>query len=808
MKVVDERRMLLNGQGQDNGSSGLSNIHIKAKAALDHLLVFRMEAMAAKLPIDEIDSLTGKKNEDSTLPDDDHGTLDTPTPRRSRTNFLRKTSSLLSGSFTGGIIRDKKNLKFATPSAETTENYTNHSSHPSNIHQGTPSSPQVLYPNSYHNPSLTTVIERNSGNRALSATEVAQMLQSDNIGSIIPNPPSHERESTGSSSINQLPKPPYRFGSLSSSSSSLTDISRKSMEAGLREFSGDGMEDESDLSIIDSEPETESSDPTTMVMVESMTILEGEDVGDNNPTSSPNLMDSMTLLESLGENPSSHDLDSVTALRVKEYLTTEVTEADRELWDSIPQFRKMDLTVGRHLGKGTFSDVFEVTAVVFEEKKDRLTFEKDRDDLDRLIEAKFPSGKRVEPDNSDDMDRAIEAMFGGSTSTPFSRLSKCGERSSDERMSNDDSGEEKREIKPITYRPQRNYVKQLHSSINEASSVYVGGSHPDPPPTKNVQQVKTNRPSIASSVNIVHLKHPQAYQKSKERRLVLAMKRLRPYVRSGREQFMIGVEDLIHETVMLASLAHPNIIKIHGRAGGKSDRITDGIFILLDRLMETLHDRMIRWKNLRQGGKNDTLSLARIKVACSIADALSYLHSKMIIFRDLKPMNIGFDSTGTVKLFDFGFALSVAPLLPETTKPRTLYDICGTPRYMSPENGLNMGYSLPADVYSFGILLWEIWSLKKPFRNIKSTEEFEKVVFLKGLRPKLSPRWPADLLAIMGNCWSESAKDRPDMHHVASSVLDIAEQFAKEEHMKPQGNEGKRMRKSFRLNIPRRGSIF
>ena len=197
--------------------------------------------MAAKLPIDEIDSLTGKKNEDSTLPDDDHGTLDTPTPRRSRTNFLRKTSSLLSGSFTRGIIRGKKNLKFATPSAETTENYTNHSSHPSNIHHGTPSSPQVLYPNSYHNPSLTTVIERNSGNRALSATEVAQMLQSDNIGSIIPNPPSRERESTGSSSINQLPKPPYRRGSLSSSSSSLTDISRKSMEAGLREFSGDVM---------------------------------------------------------------------------------------------------------------------------------------------------------------------------------------------------------------------------------------------------------------------------------------------------------------------------------------------------------------------------------------------------------------------------------------------------------------------------------------------------------------------------------------------------------------------------------------
>jgi hypothetical protein len=58
----------------------------------------------------------------------------------------------------------------------------------------------------------------------------------------------------------------------------------------------------------------------------------------------------------------------------------------------------------------------------------------------------------------------------------------------------------------------------------------------------------------------------------------------------------------------------------------------------------------------------------------------------------------------------------------------------------------------------------------------------------------------------MSNCWSESANDRPDMHEVASSVLDIADQFAIEEQL----IKGKRMRRSLtmKLNLPRRGSLF
>lgn len=61
---------------------------------------------------------------------------------------------------------------------------------------------------------------------------------------------------------------------------------------------------------------------------------------------------------------------------------------------------------------------------------------------------------------------------------------------------------------------------------------------------------------------------------------------------------------------------------------------------------------------------------------------------------------------------------------------------------MAPENGLETGYCLSADVYSFGILLWEICSLNKAFGSFKSIDEFEAAVFHGGTRPTIETHWP------------------------------------------------------------------
>jgi serine/threonine protein kinase len=338
-----------------------------------------------------------------------------------------------------------------------------------------------------------------------------------------------------------------------------------------------------------------------------------------------------------------------------------------------------------------------------------------------------------------------------------------------------------------------------HAKKNEKPVPDLNSEVEYPPAPQSSVVDEGNLPSRASRRHTTELTSTNQTRTSR----TLAMKCLRPQTRANMDQFMIGVEDLVNETAMLASLDHPNIIKLHGRAGGcgaDSFRLSDGFFILLDRLRDSLEDRIRSWKKtLAANKKAASPSMSQIRTACAIADALSYLHSKNIVFRDLKPANVGFNSTGVLKLFDFGFAKCVTdPEYPslerssstigsfdngnksehtnDETKqqsPPLLYERCGTVRYMAPEVGLDKGYSLPADVYSFGILLWEICSLKKPFDTIKTTSDFEKTVFTKGARPKLSKDWHGDLKDVMTNCWSTSSNDRPSMNDVKRNMQQL-----------------------------------
>jgi cGMP-dependent protein kinase len=93
---------------------------------------------------------------------------------------------------------------------------------------------------------------------------------------------------------------------------------------------------------------------------------------------------------------------------------------------------------------------------------------------------------------------------------------------------------------------------------------------------------------------------------------------------------------------------------------------------------------------------------------CCVLEAFSYLHTRNIIYRDLKPENLLLGETGYLKLVDFGFAKVIE-------SGKKTWTFCGTPEYLAPEIILNEGHDFTADYWSLGILIFELVTGNPPF---------------------------------------------------------------------------------------------
>ncbi|XP_055815482.1 serine/threonine-protein kinase STY46 [Solanum dulcamara] len=157
-----------------------------------------------------------------------------------------------------------------------------------------------------------------------------------------------------------------------------------------------------------------------------------------------------------------------------------------------------------------------------------------------------------------------------------------------------------------------------------------------------------------------------------------------------------------------------------------------------------------------------------LKVAIDVSKGMNYLHQNNIIHRDLKAANLLMDENEVIKVADFGVARVKAQTGVMTAET-------GTYRWMAPEVIEHKPYDHKADIFSFGVVLWELLTGKLPYEYLTPLQAAIGVV-QKGLRPTIPKHTPPKLAELLETCWQQDPTSRPDF----SEIVDILQQIAKE----------------------------
>jgi Tol biopolymer transport system component len=260
------------------------------------------------------------------------------------------------------------------------------------------------------------------------------------------------------------------------------------------------------------------------------------------------------------------------------------------------------------------------------------------------------------------------------------------------------------------------------------------------------------------------------------------------------------------EAKLLASLNHPNIASIYGLEE------SDGTNFLVMELIEgeTLAERISGSAGVL-AGKNaaGTAVPGILKIALQIAEALEAAHEKGVIHRDLKPANIKVTPEGKVKVLDFGLAKAYAgdPADPNLSNSPTLSDaatmqgvILGTAAYMSPEQARGKPVDRRADVWAFGVVLYEMLTGKSAFSGRDVTDTLAAVI-------RSEPEWdslPANLhwrlREVLERCLEKEAKDRYGV--ISDARVDIQKVLSDPGGVFSQSIQAVKLRKKMQVGIP------
>ena len=188
---------------------------------------------------------------------------------------------------------------------------------------------------------------------------------------------------------------------------------------------------------------------------------------------------------------------------------------------------------------------------------------------------------------------------------------------------------------------------------------------------------------------------------------VVALKVLR-HDRVTSEDF---VQRFLKEAKAVGRLSHPNIVTVYdiGQDHGT-------IYIAMEFLEGLPLNDVIKEKRL---AREDI-----VNIGIQIAEALDYAHQQGIIHRDIKPGNIIVPSTGQAKITDFGIARIEDPSAAQLTQAG---EILGTPSYMSPEQVMGKKLDGRSDLYSLGVILYELSTGARPFKGANLAAVFRAI---------------------------------------------------------------------------------